>query len=90
MNTHLIALLFPKRELAIGNAAVPMLTSIEVPKVEITTGAATKTTGTKATKGHPMPGAIVEVAGVAHCERGLPAQAKRTTPASFWWLPNLC
>ena len=89
MNTHLIALLFPKRELAIGNAAVPMLTAIEVPKIEITTGATTKTTGTKPTKGHPMPRAIVEVAGVAHRERGLPTQAKGAAPAGFWWLPTL-
>ena len=89
MHAHLIALLFPKRELAIGNAAVPMLTAIEVPKVEITTGAAADTTGTKATQGHAMPGAIVEVAGVAHRERGLPAQTKRTAPAGLWWLPAL-
>jgi hypothetical protein len=89
MDTNLIALLFPERELAIGNASVPMLTPIEVPEVEITTGAASNTTCTKATKGHPMPGAIVEVAGIAHRKRGLPAQAKRAAPTGFWWLPTL-
>ena len=89
MDTRLIALRFPQRELAIGNAAVPMLTTIEVPKIEITTGAAAKATGTKATKGHPMPRAIVEVAGVAHRERVLPAQTKGAAPAGFWRLPTL-
>ena len=89
MDTHLIALLFPKRELAIGNAAVPMLAAIEMPKVEITTGAAANAACPKATKGHPMPGAIVKVAGIAHRERGLPTQAKRAAPAGFWWLPTL-
>ena len=48
MNTHLIALLFPQRELAIGDAAVPMLTAIEVPEVEITPGTTANATGPKA------------------------------------------
>jgi hypothetical protein len=48
MHAHLIALLFPQRKLAIRDAAVPMLTAIEVPKVEIATGAAANATGSKA------------------------------------------
>ena len=38
MHAHLIALLFPERKLAIRDAAVPMLTAIEVPEVEVAVG----------------------------------------------------
>ncbi len=48
MGIHLISLLFPQRKLTVGNRAVPMLTAIEVPKIEITTGAAADTARAKA------------------------------------------
>ena len=89
MDAHLITLLFPERKLAIREAAVPMLTAIQVPEVEIPARTSPNAARTKAAKGHAMPGAIIEVAGIAHRERGLPAQAKRTTPTGFWRLPTL-
>ena len=58
-----------------------MLTAIDVPEVEITFGAAADAAGTKAAEGRPMPGAVIEVAGVANGVRRLPALAKRPAPA---------
>ena len=84
MGAALGAVVFKEGELAIGQRAKPVLTAIDVPEVEITFGAAANAAGAKAAEGRPMPGAVIEVAGVANGVRRFPALAKRPAPAGGW------
>ena len=81
MGAGAAAVVFKKGELAVRQRAEPVLTAIKMPEVEITLGAAADAPGAKTSQRGAMPGAIIEIAGVADCVGLIPAQAKGTVPA---------
>ena len=81
-------MLLPNRELAVGNGAIPVLATIEIPEIEVALRAATDATPSKTSKGHAMPGAIVKIAGVANGVGLVPSQAEWSAPAGLWNRPG--
>jgi hypothetical protein len=57
-----------------------MLTAIQMPEVKVPPGGATHATCTKPAQGGTMPGAIVQVAGIAHDVVVVPALLQGATP----------
>ena len=82
------AIALEQSELTVGKSAEPVLTAIEVPEVEAAIGRAAEAARPKAPKGHAVVGAIIEIAGVAHRVRAIPAETEGPAPARLGRMPG--
>ena len=78
-----LAVVLEQGELAVGQGAEPVLTAIEVPKIEGAIRAAADAAGAEPPQGCPVIGPVVEVAGVAHRVGPLPAEAEGPLPGGW-------
>lgn len=57
-----------------------MFSTVDVPQVEIASGRSPDAPSPKAAQGHSVPGAVVEIAGVADCVGVIPTEADGAFP----------
>jgi hypothetical protein len=81
VGARVVAIVLEQRELAVGELAEPVLASIEMPEVEAPVRRPSDAAGPEAAQGHAVVGSIVQVAGVAHRVRAIPAEPKGSLPA---------
>ena len=57
-----------------------MFAAVDVPEVEVAAGRSSDAARAEAAQRHSVPGAVVEIAGVANCVGIVPTQADRAFP----------